>query len=56
MACTNCGSDNLVSIDLSLQGAAVTFLHCRRCEHRWWTETGEGKAVTLASILRRSAA
>jgi formate dehydrogenase maturation protein FdhE len=52
--CPNCASTDLVSIDMTLRGEGMRFSHCRRCEHRWWTDTSRGVPISLAEVLSRA--
>jgi formate dehydrogenase maturation protein FdhE len=53
--CPNCQSTNLVNIDIKLEAGPLRFDHCRRCEHRWWTDTAESSSVDLRGVLERVA-
>jgi hypothetical protein len=55
-SCTNCGSTDLVHIEMSLRGGPVGFSHCRRCEHRWWSDAEVGHTLPLAAVLGKAAA
>jgi hypothetical protein len=55
-SCTNCGSTNLVHIEMRLRGGPVGFSHCRRCEHRWWSDAEVGRTLPLAAVLGKAAA
>jgi formate dehydrogenase maturation protein FdhE len=52
--CPNCASTDLVSIDMTLRGKSMRFAHCRRCEHRWWTDPSRGVHVPFAEVLSRA--
>jgi formate dehydrogenase maturation protein FdhE len=54
--CPNCASTDLVNVDIALTGGTLRFDHCRRCEHRWWTDPTEHAAVNLRGVLERVAA
>jgi transcription elongation factor Elf1 len=51
--CPDCSSDNLVTVDMTLNGGPVKFAHCRRCEHRWWTDATDGGALALPQVLHK---
>jgi hypothetical protein len=55
-ACTNCDSTDLVRIEMTLRGGPVGFCHCRRCEHRWWSDAAVGQPLPLAEVLGKAAA
>jgi formate dehydrogenase maturation protein FdhE len=54
--CPNCDSTNLVNVDIKLDAGQLRFDHCRRCEHRWWTDSTASAAVDLGGVLERVAA
>jgi formate dehydrogenase maturation protein FdhE len=47
--CPACGSEDLVSIEMTMDGAAVQFRACHLCEHRWWEK--DGSSVELGSVV-----
>ena len=49
MICPSCGSDEVMSIAMSLDEDAVRFRSCHACESKWWER--DGSAVSLQSIL-----
>jgi transcription elongation factor Elf1 len=53
--CPNCTSTNLVNVDIKLEAGMLRFDHCRRCEHRWWTDA-DTATVDLRGVLERVAA
>jgi hypothetical protein len=49
MICPSCGSDQVMSISMSLDEDAVRFRSCHACESKWWER--DGSAISLKSIL-----
>jgi transposase-like protein len=49
MICPSCGSDQVMSISMSLDEDAVRFRSCHACESKWWER--DGSAISLQSIL-----
>jgi formate dehydrogenase maturation protein FdhE len=49
MICPDCGSDQVMSIAMSLDEDAVRFRSCHACESKWWER--DGSNVSLQSIL-----
>lgn len=47
--CPACGSHDLVSIEMMMDGAAVQFRACHACENRWWEK--DGASVDLGSVV-----
>ena len=47
--CRACGSDQLLTITLSLEERAVDFTTCHACETKWWEQAGS--TIPLQSIL-----
>jgi hypothetical protein len=51
--CPRCSSPDLVGFTLSPRGEALTFGHCRGCEHRWWRQEEAGPMLPLGEVLGR---
>ena len=51
--CEKCKSPDLVTVELTINGEAVLFDHCRGCEHRSWSASGD--KVGLADVLDKVA-
>jgi formate dehydrogenase maturation protein FdhE len=49
MICPSCGSDQVMSISMSLDEDVVRFRSCHACESKWWER--DGSAISLKSIL-----
>lgn len=49
MSCPVCRRDDLVEIELTLRGSAVTMHSCTSCETRWWDR--EGQRLALGQVL-----
>jgi len=47
--CPACTSDDIVSIEMDMEGVGVHFQACHKCENRWWERDGE--RIPLESIL-----
>ena len=47
--CSNCSSNDLVTVSLTINNEPVSFDHCRRCEHKTWT--ANGTSVPLSDVL-----
>ncbi len=42
LACTTCGSESVIQIDMTLpDGTEVIFHSCHVCETKWWDKDGE---------------
>lgn len=54
-SCPNCQSSNLVRVEMTLSGGPVRFAHCRRCEHRWWTDPEGNSVLPLRTVLDKAA-
>ena len=50
-SCEKCKSPDLVTVELTINEELVTFDHCRHCEHRSWSASGD--KVGLADVLDR---
>ncbi|HUH06487.1 MAG TPA: hypothetical protein VML96_01650 [Egibacteraceae bacterium] len=53
--CPNCASHDLVNVELQLGGEPVNFAHCRRCEHRWWSDVEGRGIIALSDVLTKAA-
>ena len=53
--CAKCRSTDLVRIAMTLNGGAVTFCHCRNCEHRQWHSADDGDSLHLPQVLEKVA-
>lgn len=49
MTCPACGSDEVISIAMSLDEDPVRFRACHACETKWWER--DGSPASLKSIL-----
>jgi hypothetical protein len=47
--CANCGSADVLRVELSLQGEPAWFTDCHRCEVHWWER--DGAVLPLAEVL-----
>ena len=47
--CPACGSEDLVSIEMSMEDSGVQFRACHHCENRWWER--DGATVDLNSVV-----
>ena len=47
--CNECGSRDLVTITMTVDGQDVSFTACHGCEAKWWFRDGE--RIALESIL-----
>ncbi len=54
-SCAKCTSSDLVRVAMSLNGGAVTFCHCRKCEHRQWVSSDSGGHLGLTDVLAKVA-
>lgn len=48
-ACNECGSGDLVTITMKVDGEMLSFSACHNCEARWWYRGDE--RVALSSVL-----
>lgn len=48
-ACRDCGSDQLLTIALSLEDRNIVFTACHACEAKWWEQGGS--TIPLQSVL-----
>jgi DNA-directed RNA polymerase subunit M/transcription elongation factor TFIIS len=57
VACSNCGSNEAIQIDMTLpDGTSVHFCSCHRCENRWWDHGGRSLALdSVLDIVRQPA-
>lgn len=49
-ACRECGSDDTVSIEMTVAGNVVVFIACHRCEAHSWER--DGRSVELDEVIR----
>lgn len=49
--CEKCLSANLFQMDLAVNGQPARFVHCRACEHRWWTRDAGARVLGLNEVL-----
>jgi len=47
--CPQCGSRNVININLTTENGPVSFYSCHQCEKRWWDKDGE--AIDLSNVL-----
>jgi formate dehydrogenase maturation protein FdhE len=47
--CPACGTGELISISMSVNGSDLAFTTCHLCEAKWWYRDGE--AVPLQSVI-----
>ena len=47
--CPACRSGDLITIEMTVAGADLSFSTCHECEAKWWHKDGE--KVELASVL-----
>lgn len=47
--CRSCGSDQILSISMSLEERTVVFTTCHACEAKWWEQAGS--RIPLRSVL-----
>ncbi|MCU1593972.1 MAG: hypothetical protein JWO12_1364 [Frankiales bacterium] len=51
--CAQCSGTRVTHITMTLtDGSVVDFASCHSCEHKTWTESGHGLAVT--DVLRKA--
>ena len=51
--CAQCSGTRVTHITMTLtDGSVVDFASCHTCEHKTWTESGSGLAVT--EVLRKA--
>jgi DNA polymerase III alpha subunit (gram-positive type) len=48
-ACPSCRDGDIITISMSVSGAALSFATCHQCEAKWWFRDGE--MVPLTSVL-----
>ncbi len=53
--CENCGSQETITITLTVEDTLAEFTTCSRCEARWWKQEGSPVALTqvLAAVGRK---
>ena len=50
LVCPQCGSANVININLTMEtGAPVSFYSCHNCDKRWWHKDGE--PIDLPEVL-----
>jgi DNA polymerase III alpha subunit (gram-positive type) len=47
--CNTCGSSDLITVTMTVDGQAVSFTACHDCQTKWWFRDGE--RVALESVL-----
>jgi formate dehydrogenase maturation protein FdhE len=47
--CPACGTGELISISMAVNGSDLGFTTCHLCEAKWWYRDGE--AVPLQSVI-----
>lgn len=47
--CPECGSAELLRVDLTVEAVPMVFTTCPSCEARWWERNGSG--LSLAAVL-----
>jgi formate dehydrogenase maturation protein FdhE len=47
--CPACGTGELISISMSVNGSDLAFTTCHLCEAKWWYRDGE--SVPLQSVI-----
>ena len=48
-SCPTCGSDDLITISMTVSGRDLAFTTCHVCETKWWHHDGEH--VPLQSVI-----
>jgi transposase-like protein len=53
--CPDCGSDNLITIAMSMGEGRVLYRTCSPCEAKWWEKDGSriSRDNALAGVPRR---
>jgi uncharacterized protein with PIN domain len=53
--CPECGSAELLRVDLTVEAVPMAFTSCPQCEARWWERDGSALPLTavLAAVGRR---
>ncbi len=51
--CENCGSPDLLTVELSVGDQPVSFTACHECETKWWVRAGA--RIPLRSVLEVAA-
>ena len=49
--CVQCGSTDLFEMDLTVGDQPARFVHCRGCEHRFWTRDDDAGVLALSEVL-----
>lgn len=47
--CPSCGSDDLVTISMTMVESDILFRACHGCENRWWER--DGYTVSLDTVV-----
>ena len=47
--CNACGSNDLMTVIMTVDGQVVSFTACHNCETKWWFR--DGRRITLDSVL-----
>jgi len=47
--CNTCGSNDLVTISITVDGQDLSFTACHNCQTKWWLR--DGQRVALESVL-----
>jgi uncharacterized protein with PIN domain len=47
--CPECGSAELLRVDLTVEAVPMAFTTCPNCEARWWERNGSG--LPLSAVL-----
>lgn len=48
--CENCQSPDLFQVDVTIAAGPTRFAHCRRCEHRWWSDSAGARVAPLQAV------
>ena len=47
--CSTCGSNDLITVTMMVDGQTVSFTACHNCQTKWWFR--DGQRVALESVL-----
>jgi DNA-directed RNA polymerase subunit M/transcription elongation factor TFIIS len=50
MRCRQCGSRDILRVELRLQDDPIVFITCPTCEARWWER--DGSDVSRSAVLK----
>ena len=53
--CPQCGSADLLVVQLVPRDRPMQFHTCRHCENRWWEDAHDGSDVQLTTVIRELA-